>query len=169
VAFTPKEGATGWRFEGNTLSTIIMVPRTPVTAPVTIHVTRAADLVARRAELEGFAGSMTRLREAYDTLNQTWPIAWSPDELIDVMQTGDRMTYHPETAGEQLIHYRSVLPQATAKVNDLAKPPSQKDIDALARRFRVDPNSEEVKKKVTDYRDHVARAQAALADVTAGK
>jgi hypothetical protein len=81
------------------------------------------------------------------------------------MQTGDRMTYHPETAGEQLAHYRSVLPQAIAKVNGLARPPSQKDIDALARRFRVDPDSPEVQKKTADYRDHVARAQASLADL----
>jgi alpha-glucosidase len=167
--YEPRTGKPGWRFEGNSLTTIITVPKTAVTAPVSIHVTRATDLFGRRAGLNGFAGSMTRLREAYDTLNQTWPIAWSPDELIDAMQTGDRLSYHPETAGEQLSHYREVFPKAMAKVNDLAKPPSQKDIEVLARRFRVDANSPEVRKKVTDYSDHVARANASLADVTAVK
>jgi alpha-glucosidase len=156
---------TGWRFEGNTLTTIITVPKTSVAVPVTIRVARSTDLFARRAELDGFAGAMTRLREAYDSLNQTWPIAWSPDELIDAMQTGDRLSYYPEQAGEQLTHYRAVLPQAIARTNELAKPPSQKDIEALARRFHVDPNSEAAQKKAADYSDHCALSLAALADV----
>jgi alpha-glucosidase len=169
LAYVAKVGAVGWRFEGNTLTTVVTVAKTPVTMPIKVQVTRSAELFGRRAELEGFAGSMTRLREAYDTLNQTFPIAWSPDELTDVMQTGDRLSYRPELAGEQLKHYRVVLPQAIAKVNELAKPPSQAEIEALARRFRVDPNSEEVKKKAADFKDHVARAQASLADVPNAK
>jgi hypothetical protein len=164
LLYSPHGGAAGWRFEGNTLTTIVTVPKTPVTQTVTIRVTRSSDLFARRAELNGFAGAMTRLREAYDSLNQTWPIAWTPDELIEAMQAGDRLTYYPGRAGEELTHYRAVLPQAIAKVNELAKPPSQKDIETLARRFHVDPNSEEAQKKVGDYRDRVARALAALGD-----
>jgi alpha-glucosidase (family GH31 glycosyl hydrolase) len=165
LSYSPHGGVTGWRFEGNTLTTIITVRKTSVALPVTIRVTRSADLFARRAELNGFAGAMTRLREAYDSLNQTWPIAWSPDGLIDAMQTGDRLTYYPEQAGEQLTHYRTVLPQAIAKVNELVKPRSQEDLETLARRFHVDPNSEEAQKKEADCRDHGARALAALADV----
>jgi alpha-glucosidase len=165
LTHTFREGAPGWRFQGNTLTTIITIPKTAVTQPVTIRITRSADLLARRAELNGFAGAMTRLREAYDVLNQTWPIAWSPDELIDAMQTGDRLNYYPEQAGEQLAHYHSVLPQAIAKVNELAKPPSQRDIETLAKRIEVDPKSAQVQKKVAEYSDRVARAQAALADV----
>jgi alpha-glucosidase (family GH31 glycosyl hydrolase) len=165
LSYSPRAGATGWRFEGNTLTTIIAVPKTSVTAPVTIRVTRAADLFARRSELNGFAGAMTRLREAYDALNLTWPIAWTPDELIDAMQAGDRLSYFPEQAGEQLTHYHTMLAQAVAKVNELAKPPSQSDIETLAKRFHVDPNSEEAQKKAAEYRDRVARALAALEDV----
>jgi hypothetical protein len=166
LSYSSQEGVTGWHFEGNTLTTIITVGKTSVAQPVTIRIARSADLFARRAELSGLAGDMTRLREAYDSLNQTWPMAWSPDELIDAMQTGDRLTYHPEEAGEQLTHYRAVLPQAIAKVTELAKPLSQKDMETLARRLRVEPNSEEAQKKGADYRDHCTRALAALADVT---
>jgi alpha-glucosidase len=166
LSYSPREGAPGWRFEGNTLTTIITVPKTSVTAPVTIRVTRSADLFARRADLNGFAGAMTRLREAYDSLNLTWPITWTPDEVIDAMQAGDRLTYYPEQAGEQLAHYRTVLPQAIAKINELGRPPSQADIERLAKRYHVDPNSEEAQKKVAEYRDRAARALAALADVT---
>ena len=108
---------------------------------------------------------MTRLREAYDALNQTWPIAWSPDELIDAMQTGDRLSYFPQRAGEQLAHYREVLPKAIAKVKELDRPPSQSELEALARRFKVDPNSEVAQRKVAEFKERVARAEAALADV----
>ena len=82
VAYAPAKGAAGWRFEGNTLTTVISVPSGPVNQAVTIQVMRAPELFGRRSELNGFAGAMTRLREAYDALNQTWPITWSPDELI---------------------------------------------------------------------------------------
>ena len=132
---------------------------------VTVRVTRAPELFSRRAELNGFAGAMTRLREAYDALNLTYPLAWSPDELIDAMQTGDRLGYFPRQAGELLAHYQEVLPKAMAKVKELDHPPSQAVVAALAKRFNLDPNSELVKKKVADYKDHVARAEAALADV----
>ena len=157
--------ALPWRYEGNTLTTVILVPRTNVTAPIKIRVFRSAGLLSRRAELNGFAGAMTRLREAYDALNQTWPIAWSPDELIDAMQTGDRLGYFPQQAGEQLAHYREVLPKAVAKVKELERPPSQAEVAALAKRFKVDPNSELVQKKVADFKNQVARAEAALADI----
>jgi hypothetical protein len=47
----------------------------------------------------------------------------------------------------------------------LARSPSRKDIETLAQRFHVDPNSAEAQKKGADYRERVARSLAALADV----
>ncbi len=41
---TMQKGAPGWRFEGNTLTTVINIPSTPVNQPLTIRVARAADL-----------------------------------------------------------------------------------------------------------------------------
>jgi alpha-glucosidase len=169
LAYAPQEGAPGWRFEGNTLTTIITVPSTAVTTPVTVRVRRAAALFARRKELDGFAGAMTRLRETYDTLNQTFPIAWSPDELVDAMQTGDRLSYYPQQAGEQLTHYREVLPQAVIKVKAVEKPPGQQELNSLAERFEVDPHSEIVQRKVAEFKGRVARAEAALADVAGAR
>jgi Glycosyl hydrolases family 31/Domain of unknown function (DUF5110) len=165
VAYAPAKGAAGWRFEGNTLTTVISLPSSPVNQVVTVRILRSADLSARRSELNGFAGAITRLREAYDALNQTWPIAWSPDELIDAMQTGDRLAYFPQQASEQLAHYREVLSKAVAKVKEFDRPPSQAQLEALAKRFKIDPNSEIAQKKVADLKDMVARAEAALADL----
>ena len=109
-------GKGGWSFEGNTLTTVIPVPSGSVAAKVTVEVRRAAGLTARRGELDGFAGAMTRLRGAYDALQQTWPVSAPPDLLIDAMQTGDRLGYHPERAAEEIARLHELLPQAQAAV-----------------------------------------------------
>ena len=112
-------GKGGWSFQGNTLTTIIPVDRHSVRDKVTIVVQRATGLTARRSELDGFAGTMTRLRGAYDAMNQTQPVANPPDALVDAMQTGDRIGYHPERIQQELAHLRQVLPQAQAAVESI--------------------------------------------------
>ena len=109
-------GERGWSVVGNTLTTIIPVPSEKVAAKVTIEVRRAAGLTARRSELDGFAGRMTRLRAAYDALQQTTPVSAPPDQLVDAMQSGDRLGYHPERAVEEIEHFHQVLPKAQAAV-----------------------------------------------------
>jgi alpha-glucosidase (family GH31 glycosyl hydrolase) len=98
VAFSKKTGAPGWRFEGDKLTTVITTPSFPVSGAVKVTVRIKPELARNRALLDGFAGKMRRLRETYDILNAAWPEGWSPDPLIDAMQTGDRIGYRPETA-----------------------------------------------------------------------
>ena len=109
-------GKGGWTFEGNTLTTVIPVASGSVQARVTVEVRRAAGLTARRPELDGFAGAMTRLRGVYDAMHQTWPVSDPPDLLIDAMQTGDRLGYHPERAVAEVAHFHEVLPKAQAAI-----------------------------------------------------
>ena len=109
-------GNQGWTFEGNTLTTIVPVPSISVQAKVVVEVRRAAGLTARRTELDGFAGAMTRLRGAYDAMHQTSPASDPPDELIDAMQSGDRLGYHPETAEAEIAHFHQALPKAQASI-----------------------------------------------------
>jgi alpha-glucosidase (family GH31 glycosyl hydrolase) len=131
-------GKNGWSFIGNTLTTVIPVPNDSIEAKVTIEVRRAAGLTARRGELDGFAGSMTRLRGAYDALQQTWPVATPPDLLIDAMQTGDRLSYHPERAVEEIAHFREVLPKAQAAVAAVGTGFIQR-MDTYAQRMESNP------------------------------
>jgi alpha-glucosidase len=114
-------GKGGWSFEGNTLTTIIPVASQSVASKVVIEVHRTAGLTARRSDLDGFAGAMTRLRATYDALNATPPIASPPDILIDAMQSGDRLGYHPERAQEEVAHFHQTLPKAQAAVAELGK------------------------------------------------
>jgi len=109
-------GKDGWSYKGNSLTTVIPIARESVRAKVIIEVQRTAGLTARRGELDGFAGAMARLRGAYDAMNQTQPVANPPDALIDAMQTGDRLGYHPENAQKELAHFHEELPKAQAAV-----------------------------------------------------
>ncbi|HWC17970.1 MAG TPA: TIM-barrel domain-containing protein, partial [Terriglobales bacterium] len=163
-----EEGKIGWRYDGNTLTTIITTPRVPVTTTVAVQVRHSPELLARRRELDGFAGAMTRLREAYDSLNQTWPLGWSPDDLIDAMQCGDRLSYHPETAAKEIAHYHDVLPQAQNQVQALSKGFNQEQMDKIATRVGQDWKSDAAKKKLAEYNQRVGRALAEISDVNAG-
>jgi alpha-glucosidase len=112
-------GKGGWSFEGNSLTTIIPVASLSTASKMTIEVRRAAGLTAHRAELDGFNGAMARLRETYNALNTTPPLAAPPDILIDAMQTGNRIGYHPENAQKEIAHFHEVLPKAKDAVNKL--------------------------------------------------
>jgi hypothetical protein len=168
LTYAPQKGKSGWRYEGNTLTTVITTPRAPVTAAVTIQIRRTPELSPRRSELEGFAGAMTRLRETYDSLNETWPLGWSPDELIDAMQSGDRLTYHPELAAKEIAHYREVLPQAQSQVQAMTKGLSQEQMEKVAARVGQDWKSDAAKKKITEYNERVGRAAAEISDIESG-
>jgi alpha-glucosidase len=110
------KGDGGWSYEGNTLTTVIPVSTRGVAAKTVILVTRANGLTARRAELDGFAGAMARLRGAYDSLQQTFPVSFAPDALVDAMQTGDRLSYHPEFVQEEIAHYHVAILEAQEAV-----------------------------------------------------
>jgi alpha-glucosidase len=133
-----QSGAPGWSFVGNTLTTVIPTAAFSTSAPVTIEVRRAAGLTARREELDGFAGAMTRLRGAYEALQQTWPVATPPDELIDTEQTGDRLGYHPERAVAEIAHFHQELPVAQSAVDAVASTFSKR-VAAFSARMATDP------------------------------
>ena len=114
-------GKGGWSFQGNTLTTVIPVTSSSVVAKVMVEVHRAAGLTTRRTELDGFAGTITRLRGAYDAVQQTFPFASAPYPLIDAMQTGDRLSYHPEHAVAEIAHFHEVLPAAQSSLTTLER------------------------------------------------
>jgi Glycosyl hydrolases family 31/Domain of unknown function (DUF5110) len=112
-------GKDGWSFEGNTLTTVIPVPSVSVATKITIEVRRAHGMTVRRGELDGFAGEMTRLRGAFDAMRDSEPGGDPPDILVDAMQAGDRLGYHPENAAGEIAHFHEVLPKAQAAVAEI--------------------------------------------------
>jgi alpha-glucosidase (family GH31 glycosyl hydrolase) len=126
VREAPRAGMPGWRYEGNTLSTIVRTRSFSTAAPVTISVKIKPGLARQRKLLGGFAGKLTRLLEVYDILNQTWPEGWTPDSLIEAMQTGDRISYHPDTAYNELSTFwqkLAALPNQIQALHDREKTP----------------------------------------------
>jgi alpha-glucosidase len=80
---------------------------------------------------------MTRLRGAYDAMHKTWPVSSPPDSLIDAMQTGDRLGYHPERAQEEIAHLHSLLPKAQADVDAISRGFTQR-MDQFAKSLKSD-------------------------------
>ncbi len=160
-------GKGGWSFDGNSLTTIIPVERLSTSSKVTIEVRRAAGLIARRNELDGFNGAMARLRETYNALNTTSPVAAPPDLLIDAMQTGDRIGYHPETAQKEIAHFHEVMPKAQTAVNTLVSE-GQKRLDEFAKHPpRHEEGATAMKAEIQKRSDALARAEKLASD--AGK
>jgi hypothetical protein len=110
--------AATFSFEGNTLTTVVRVPPGVGAVKIEVHVNPA--VAAREALLDGFAGKIQRLRECYDVLNaQTRQQVWSPDVLIGAWQTGDRLSYQPKTAGDELERFGKSWPEVIAAVEKL--------------------------------------------------
>jgi alpha-glucosidase len=151
----------GWHYDGNTLSTIVHLSSHPVSEAIHIEVHRGSDSMAVRGDLDGFAGAIARLRSAYDTLNQDWPSIWSPDFLIDAWQTGDRISYRPETAGSELSHFAQNYAAAQASVQRLLDSVVDQSSDPQSAKSRGSDRSPEQTKKLKISLD---RALAQLKD-----
>jgi alpha-glucosidase len=162
-------GKDGWSFEGNTLTTIVPVPSTSVQSKVTVEIRRAAGLTARRTELDGFAGNMALLRGAYDAMHKTEPVSDPPESLVDAMQTGDRLGYHPENAVEEIAHLHQVLPKAQADLIAIGADFSS-HVDEFIKRYAPEkwlPGNPNLKALEQSRIDAIARAQKLVTE--AGK
>jgi alpha-glucosidase len=154
----------GWTFEGNTLTTVLPVPAGSVNAKVVVEVRRAYGLIARRAELDGFAGAMTRLRGADDALQQTGPVAGPSNALVDAMQTGDRLSYYPGRIVAELAHFHNALKQAEADVAGLDKEFEQRLSDTSRRIGGSTWAPADIESEKQKRRDALHRAEALLAE-----
>jgi alpha-glucosidase len=160
-----------WRFEGNTLTTVIEVPETKVTGKViTVRVRRSAALLARRGDLDGFAGAMTRLNDARAALQHSWPLGVVPDNLVDAAQTGDKLGYYPDSATKILAHYREVLPKAKAEIDAMVKIGlSKEEKQAFEKRLGERWHTPEAQAAVADYPNVLKRVQADINDAVGTK
>src|SRR5215469_2038657 len=124
VPYRPHGGAPGWRYDGNTLTTIISVPQMSVHE--TLHVkTVAESAAANRAELlNGVPGKILRMKATMDVLNGTWPVEWSPDELVAAYQTGNRITLAPGNAVAELQKFNEATPVIVQRIRSMGIQPA---------------------------------------------
>ncbi|HEX4311188.1 MAG TPA: TIM-barrel domain-containing protein [Acidobacteriaceae bacterium] len=143
LSFTGRtENRPGWHYEGNLLTTVVTTPRFSVHTPVRIEIRRATGSLASRSKLDGIPGSIARLHSAYDALNALWSAAWSPNVLIETWQTGDRLSYRPETAQQEIARFPRLYEQSISAVQKLADRLSAQTADQAG--TKQDPNRNRV-------------------------
>lgn len=157
------QAGIGWRYNGDTLTTVITTGRFSIHQSVTIEVRRPLGSLSNRSQLDGFAGAIERLRQAYNTLNDLYPFAWSPDPLIDAWQTGDRLSYRPQTAAAEIQRFPRVYAQALAEVQTLVSQANVSD-QALTARLMEHPGYADPHIAVARYRLYIKRASTLLQD-----
>ena len=163
LQFTLDGKQPGWRFEGNTLTTIVPVAPPDVHQATTIVVRRAPASISSRSLLDGFTGRMRRLREAYEALSADHPAIHAvPDDVTTAMQTGNRIGYHPETARVEIEalagRAAAALSASEALQNEIKSPSS--DSASAAAAAQGDPRQTKA---------HQARLQRALANLRAAQ
>lgn len=163
--FTGKGSSkVGWRFEGNTLTTVISTPRYPVKVPVRIEVQRAHGSLALRTQLDGFAGAVNRLHGAYDTLNALEDLrTHAPDAVIDAWQAGDRMSYHPENAKAEIASFPKKYAAAMGEVKKMVDSAGDTE-EQLMKRMDQHHRSDADRDRISHYKDYLGRAGAMLED-----
>jgi alpha-glucosidase len=154
----------GWRYEGNTLTTIVPVPAQSTAAKVVVEVRRANGWSAQREKIDGFAGKMTLLRGAYDAMQATGPVAGPSLALIDAMQSGDRLSYYPEKIDGELAHFSDALKQAQADLATLDKEFEKRLSDNSRRIGGATQAPADVESEKQKRRDALHRAEALLAE-----
>jgi alpha-glucosidase (family GH31 glycosyl hydrolase) len=160
---TTSDRATGWSYQGNTLSTVATSHSYPVNASVTFSFHRAHGISTQRALLNGFPGALERLKKSLDLLNASWPTALPPNILIEAAQTGDRIGYQPASAQTEVSAFWDQYRESQAAIAMLRKSASLADtqlIEAVA----VPGDMEKIKKSLPIFRAGIVEAAALLED-----
>lgn len=115
-----------WWFEGETATTVVTTTRAGVSAPIEIRVT-LADPPARVAALvDRVPGVLMRLHDLHDLVNRAWPHAVPPELLINLVQTGNRMTLEPGSAEQELAALDERLPALADVIGKLDLAPEMR-------------------------------------------
>jgi alpha-glucosidase len=96
-----------WGYDGNTLTVVIRVPKTDTRERTVVNVRFGED--SPTAAVQGVREKLTRLRRAMDLLNGLWPKDWSPSQLVEAVQTGERLSLDPKNYRHELERFKSLL------------------------------------------------------------
>jgi alpha-glucosidase len=96
------DAGMGWYYDGAAVTTVVTLPPYDVRQQLTIDMDVRAEHVIERDLLAGAAGMFARLRRAMDIINSEAYPEWSPDSLIEAVQTSRRISLQPETALPEL-------------------------------------------------------------------
>jgi len=104
--------AAGWHYEGDSLTTIIRLPRMVRSAAVELTVRVSPDKAARLALLDGAVGRLARIRRLFKEVNNS-----GPESLLHLATTGRRVELKPETALSELAAYDAARASMEGELN----------------------------------------------------
>ena len=109
----PLAGAVlrGWRYDGDTATTIINLPEFPVTQIVDVRVKFVVHAAEDDRLLDAAAGRIARLHGAMHMLEKAWDRGWAPDILLEAAQTGRRISLRPASAVEEMRKLEKMWPE----------------------------------------------------------
>jgi hypothetical protein len=83
------------------------------------------------------------------------------------MQTGNRLSYHPERAGDELKRFHDVLLKAQTAVDSPTDTVNPDEARRIAKRIGVDPDSDAAKARFAQIQEYFARGDALLGEAVA--
>jgi hypothetical protein len=124
-------------YEGDTATAIVRVPPGPTSETTEIRVepnigpvTTFSDPTGPPTETDiaeraatGFAGIMRRLHDLHALVNAGWPKVVPPDILLNLVQTGNRMSFAPRGARPEFDVLKRKLPELRAAIDNLVLTP----------------------------------------------
>ncbi len=121
VPFTRESAVPGWRYDGDHLTTIVTLPKQPVTSKLAVTVNFSAQFAGKEFLLAGAAGKIARVKHAMAMAEEAWPNGWAPDVMLDAAQTGNRITLKPASAVQELERLNRNLPEIAVQLEALAQ------------------------------------------------
>ncbi|MGI9103063.1 MAG: TIM-barrel domain-containing protein [Terriglobales bacterium] len=121
IPFSRDGAVPGWHYDGDHATIVISLPRQPVSQRVNVSVAFPPYRQGPegRRLLYGLPGKIARLKHAMALAEMSWPNGWAPDVMLDAVQTGNRISLHPETAYQELERLESNLPEVITQLQDL--------------------------------------------------
>ena len=114
IAYNPDPAAeAGWRYDGDSLTTIIRLPRMSVSKVAELTVKISSEKAAKAALLDGAVGRLARIRRLFKDVANT-----GPESLLHLATVGRRIDLNPQTAMAELAGYDAAKKQMA---DDLGK------------------------------------------------
>jgi alpha-glucosidase (family GH31 glycosyl hydrolase) len=119
LVFSASGNDSTWCYDGDKATVSVFVPPHATTQGTSITLTFPRESLQRNALLDGVPGTLSRLRRVIPWLNNTWPREWSPDDLVEAAQTGDRISLHPAAAVQELEDLERSIPTLAREIDSL--------------------------------------------------
>jgi len=121
VPYRPDGAAPGWRYEGDSLTVVVALAKTPVSRKLDVQLEFAEP--AGSELLAHFAGRQAQLQRAVKTLSGLWPHDAAPESVVRLSQTGHRLTLNPTSAKAELQRFAQEYPAVQNAVRGLRGAP----------------------------------------------